>query len=203
MLIPMKRLDAAKSRLAPALPPQGRRRLMLAMALHVSTEAVAADVGPVALVSSDPQAAGLAASAGVGLLSDAGLPWNDGLRHAIASLEPAAEAVLLLAADLPLLRARDVRALARMSAPGEVVIGRAHDGGTNALLLHPPDAIVSCFGLPGSADEHARRAREAGCRPRLLDLAGVARDIDTPADADRAGIDPAVWTGRSPAARRG
>ena len=182
VLIPLKRLDAAKSRLAPALSVAERRRLMAAMMGHVARTALAADAGRVVLVSSDPAAPELAGRLGIGCVSDAGLPWNPGLAHARRQLPAPAGAVLYLAGDLPLVEVADVAALLDAGRDGTVVIGRAHDGGTNALLVRPAAAFEPAFGTPESAAVHAARAVEHALDVVVLDRPGIARDIDTPAD---------------------
>jgi 2-phospho-L-lactate/phosphoenolpyruvate guanylyltransferase len=186
ILIPLKHLDAAKQRLHPDVGAKGRRTMMLAMLAHVAAEALGADIGPVALATSEPQAPSLAAELGVGLVDDGGLPWNSGLVHALRLLPVPPEAVLYLAGDLPLVTAEEVRALADAVAGGGVAIGRAHDGGTNALGLRPPEALVPAFGSPQSARVHARLAEQAGLEVVVVDLPGIALDVDTPADAERA-----------------
>jgi 2-phospho-L-lactate/phosphoenolpyruvate guanylyltransferase len=182
VLIPLKRLDAAKSRLAPALSAAERSRLMAAMVAHVARTAVAADAGRVVLVSSDPAAPALAGRLGIGCVSDAGLPWNPGLAHARARLPAPAGAVLYLAGDLPLVEVGDIAALIEAGGNKAAVVGRAHDGGTNALWVSPAAAFEPAFGEPASATVHAARALEAGLRVAVLDRPGIARDVDTPAD---------------------
>lgn len=190
VLIPLKPPAQAKSRLAPVYGSGERRALMREMAAHVAETALTAGLGPVALVGDGPDLAAFARSIGVELRTDAGLPWNDGLRHAIEHLAPAPAAVLIAAADLPLVTAGELHALADAGRADGVVIGRAHDGGTNALLLRPPFAIATCFGVPASARAHAQRAAAAGLPATVLDLPGVAQDVDTPADAIRSAIRP-------------
>ena len=183
VLIPLKHLAAAKSRLAPALSVAERTRLMAAMVAHVARTAVAADAGRVVLVSSDPAAPALAGRLGVACVSDAGLPWNQGLMHARAHLPGPAGAVLYLAGDLPLLEVGDVAA--RDRGWGQLdrrASGRAHDGGTNALWVCPAAALEPAFGTPGSAAVHAARAVEHGLGVVVIDRPGLARDVDTPAD---------------------
>ena len=184
ILIPLKRLAGAKQRLHPALGGDERRRLMLAMVEHVAREAVAADVGPVALCSCEPLAPALARTYRVGLVSDGELPWNEGLDHARGLLAP--EAVLYLAGDLPLLAASDVRALVTAMPERGIAIGRAHDGGTNALAVRPADVITPAFGSAASALVHAQLAATAGIESVTLDRPGLALDVDTPDDVIRA-----------------
>jgi 2-phospho-L-lactate/phosphoenolpyruvate guanylyltransferase len=182
VLIPLKRLDAAKTRLRSALSGAERRRLMASMLKGVVRAALAADVGRVALASSDPGAPALAAGLGIGCVSDGGLAWNPGLVYARAALAAPAAAVLYLAGDLPLLEAGDVATLVAAGGEATAVIGRAHDGGTNALWVSPASALDPAFGTRGSAGVHAAAAAAAGLRPVILDRPGVAHDVDTAAD---------------------
>lgn len=182
VLIPLKRLDAAKSRLAPGLSVAERRRLMAAMVAHVAHTALAADAGRVVLVSSDPAAPALAGRLGIDCVSDGGLPWNPGLTHARAQLPAPADAVLYLAGDLPLVKVGDIAALIDAGRAAAAVVGRAHDGGTNALWVCPAGAFEPAFGSPQSAAVHAARAEEGGLEVIVLDRPGIARDVDTPAD---------------------
>jgi 2-phospho-L-lactate guanylyltransferase len=185
ILIPLKHLDDAKRRLHPAIGSEQRRALMLSMLTHVSTEAVAAGLGPVALASSEPRAPAIADQLGIGLFSDGGLPWNAGLGYALSLLHPAPAAVLYLAGDLPLVTSAEIAELAAAIPASGVAIGRAHDGGSNALGLRPADAIVPAFGSDQSARAHAGLAQAAGLAVAVVDLPGIALDVDTPADVAR------------------
>ncbi len=182
VLIPLKRLDTAKSRLRSALSGAERRQLMRGMVAHVVRAAVAAGAGRVVLASSDPGAPALAAELGVACLSDGGLAWNAGLAHARGLVPSPAAAVLYLAGDLPLIEPDDVAALVEAGGSATAVIGRAHDGGTNALWVAPAGALQPAFGTRGSAAVHAAAAAAAGLRPVVLDRPGLAHDVDTPAD---------------------
>jgi 2-phospho-L-lactate guanylyltransferase len=165
-----------------------RRELMLAMLRHVVEVAVAADVGPVALATSEPSGPELARAMGIGCVSDGGLPWNDGLVHALAQIEPAPEAVLYLAGDLPLLRADEVRHLVAEAARDGVTIGRAYDGGTNALVVRPATGLRPTFGHATSSQVHEMAALRARLPIRMVDLPGISLDVDTPADHKRAAL---------------
>lgn len=182
VLIPVKRLVGAKSRLADGYDSAARQALALAMTAGVVAAARAArGVDRVFIVTSEPDAASL----GAATLDDGGLPWNEGLAHAIAALAPLPDAVAIVAGDLPLVTAADVEALVAAIPPRGIAVARAHDAGSNGLGLRPPDALVPNFGLPGSAARHLERARAAGLAGVLVDRPGLAHDVDTPADADR------------------
>ena len=79
----------------------------------------------------------------------------------------------MLAADLPDVTADDVRELIANAQPLAIV--EAADGTTNAIAACPPSAFRPSYG-PGSA------ARHGGTRVRL---AGLERDVDSPADLER------------------
>ena len=89
---------------------------------------------------------------------------------------------LVVHADLPLLAVEDVLSL--LDEPGDVVIARSYDGGTNGLLLRR--VIAPAFGVD-SAHAHASRARAAGLSCRVVDIPGFARDIDDPASLTASG----------------
>jgi 2-phospho-L-lactate/phosphoenolpyruvate guanylyltransferase len=196
IVIPVKRLDEAKSRLAGLLDEEHRRTLMRELLDRVAAAAREAACGRIWLATSDPSGPAIAADLGVDVVSDGGLAWNQGLEHARQQLEPQPDAVLYLAGDLPLLTAEEVRELASAAPPRGVVIGRARDGGTNALLVSPADALTPRFGEHGSAAVHRYAALAAELQVVILDLPGVALDVDTPQDIADAGLPvPGASTG--------
>ena len=178
MLVPVKRLADAKSRLAAAYGSGTRLALQLELAAGVVAAASAAPtVDRVVVATSDPEASRLAEA-----VSDGDLPWNEGLAHAIAGLRPRPDAVVILAGDLPLVCPDDVEALVRATPALGVAVARARDGGSNGLGLRPPDALMPNFGIPDSAAVHAQRALGAGLEAVICDRPGLALDLDTPAD---------------------
>ena len=184
VLVPVKRLAGAKSRLAGSYDAATRRALQLELAAGVVAAAGAAElVDRVLVATSDPGAAGLAEA-----VSDGDLPWNEGLAHAIAQVRPCPDAVVILAGDLPLVRPGDVDALVRAIPARGLAVARARDGGSNALGLRPPGVLVPSFGATASAALHLRRARRAGLEAVVCDRPGLALDLDTPADV-RAALD--------------
>jgi 2-phospho-L-lactate/phosphoenolpyruvate guanylyltransferase len=182
VLVPLKRLDRAKSRLDGLLGPSARAALMRALLDRTLAEAArASGLGRIVLVSSEPKSSSIAAKHGIAWFDDRGLPWNEALaaatREAVGS-----DDVLILSADLPLLDAGDVEAFLAAAPPRGLAIARARDAGTNAVLLRPAGAIFTCFGVPGSAAEHARLAAEAGLPAVIVDLPGLATDLDSADD---------------------
>ena len=179
VLVPVKRLDGAKSRLAGALAPHERAELMLELLHNVVGAVREADVGPITLVTSEPLSV-----AGATRWDDSGLAWNDALLAAMREVvsEPVAT---IVSADLPLLRAEEVRALIDATPARGIAIARATDGGTNAVSMRPSAALKTCFGEPRSARRHAELAEQAGLAHAIVDLPGLAFDLDTPEDLER------------------
>jgi 2-phospho-L-lactate/phosphoenolpyruvate guanylyltransferase len=179
VLVPVKRLDAVKARLSGVLSAEQRAALMLELLETVLAAVAAADVGPVTVVSGDPLPPN-----GVARWDDRGLAWNDALAAAMREIvaEPIAAVV---SADLPHLSADDVRALVEATPVRGIVIARATDGGTNAVAMRPPGALATLFGQPASSRRHAEAAAAHDLDHVLLDLPGLAFDVDTPADLER------------------
>ena len=183
VLVPLKRLDGAKTRLAAALEPASRRDVMRAML--AGTLGAVRPVGRATLVSSDPAAATLAADHAVSWWDDRGLSWNAALAAAMREVvkEPV---VAVVSADLPLVVTEDVEALVGATPGRGVAIARARDGGTNAVSMRPPGLLVTCFGVPASSVRHAEIAAAAGVDATVVDREGLALDLDTPEDAEHA-----------------
>ena len=87
----------------------------------------------------------------------------------------------IVSADLPLLTASDVLALVEATPARGIAIARALDGGTNALSMRPAKLVTTQFGVQESASVHAA----LGVPSIIVDLPGLAFDIDTPADLRR------------------
>jgi 2-phospho-L-lactate guanylyltransferase len=184
-VLPVKRLYAAKQRLAAGLGGEQRRALAEAMVADV-LEAIgeARSVERTIVVSGDPVAQELAAGAGAEVVPD---PEDAG--HVEAALAGIARAevegagcVVLLPGDCPLLDPRELdRLLTGVPERYVGIVPDRHGTGTNALVLSPPDAIVPAFG-EGSRERHVAAAREAGVPFGVEELPSLGLDLDTPAD---------------------
>jgi 2-phospho-L-lactate guanylyltransferase len=184
-VLPVKRFDAAKQRLAAGIDDERRRALAAAMVADV-LEAIgeARSIERTIVVSGDPIAQELAAEAGAAVVPDPGdLGHIEAVLAGIARAEAeGAECVVLLAGDCPLLDPRELdRLLTGVPSPYVGIVPDRHGSGTNALALTPPDAIVPAFG-EGSCARHVAAAREAGIAFGVEELASLGLDLDTPAD---------------------
>jgi 2-phospho-L-lactate guanylyltransferase len=181
-LVPLKRLGEAKSRLRHSLTPTQRVELMRLLLEHAIAQVRdTPQVDRVILVSSEPDAAEIAAGLDVEHFDDRGLAWNDALAAAMGEAVRSAQ-VLILSADLPLVRSEDVQAFIAAAPQPGVAIARARDAGTNGLVMSPPGAAATCFGATGSAAQHAALATAAGLASAIVDIPGLALDLDVDDD---------------------
>lgn len=180
--VPVKDLFGTKSRLAPLLDPGGRAGLTLYMMKHVLSVLQRARLPSSNLCVVSPDRLVLETAAGAGavplLQSTSGL--NSALeeaRHWSVSL--GAASLLVLPADLPLLRSEDVEAMLFAGDESPVTVAPdAGETGTNALLLEPPDAIPFLFG-PGSYQAHLDASRRRGLGVSQCRLPNLSFDVDT------------------------
>jgi 2-phospho-L-lactate guanylyltransferase len=184
-VLPVKRLYAAKQRLAAGLSGEQRRTLAGAMVADV-LEAIgeARAIERTILVSGDPIAQELAAGAGAEVVPD---PEDGGHSQAaqagiVRAEAEGAKCVVLLPGDCPLLDPRELdRLLTAIPERYVGIVPDRHGTGTNALVLSPPDAIAPSFG-EGSCERHVAAARQAGVPFEVERVASLGLDLDTPAD---------------------
>ena len=201
-IVPVKPFSEGKSRLAGYISPQTRHTLnrnFLARTLdaihlaHIDAEIV--------VVSRDNDALHLAARLGSHVLTED--PYNplslvtghrafstdhesqlnaaltQAARYAVAR---GATRVLILPTDMPNLTADDVCTMASPRGRGpQIIIAPSRDGGTNALMLQPGQAIPFAFGR-NSFRRHQRLAVEAGIPVRVVESGSLLFDIDLPKD---------------------
>ncbi|PFG44421.1 2-phospho-L-lactate guanylyltransferase [Isoptericola jiangsuensis] len=212
-VVPVRDGVSGKSRLAAALDPGARRRLVVALARHVlgvldgcaavdRVVVVTADPGFVAEVL-DPSGHGTggpgpdkrsvppARVGGTDVIREpAGRPGlNVALEHARTAVRAVGPGRLLVVhADLPLLTGDDVAAV--LAGPGDVVVATdRHGTGTNLLAvpLGSSGDAARPFGFrfgAGSRAAHEQEAAASGLTCAVVDRPGTALDLDTLADWD-------------------
>lgn len=175
IIVPMRPLAEAKSRLGDVLPPAPRAALARQMFCHVLR--VAEAYAPTSVVSRDRAVLALASSP----ISDRATGLNPALEQARVALDGTAP-LLALSADLPLLSVDDLRAMVSLLPTAEVIAAPDRAGtGTNALLLARPGLIPYLFGDDSFA-RHRTAAAERRLRFAVCERAGLATDIDRPED---------------------
>lgn len=186
IIMPVKPLLRAKSRLSAVLTPTQREKL--AMTLFERNLQLLKDLPEVAgilVVSRDTKVLAIARDYGVTTVQESGQPeLNPALQRATDFLKTLnAKSVLILPTDLPLLSAEDVHNIVEEgSYSGTIVIAPDREKeGTNALLVNPPGAITYHYG-PSSFARHRAAAELEGLTVKIYESSRVAIDIDTPED---------------------
>jgi 2-phospho-L-lactate guanylyltransferase len=181
VVVPVKRLDIAKSRLS-SYGDASRRALALAFAADVVLAALL--VAEVLVVTDDEEARELLASLGAQVAPDdpdAGL--NPALAHGADLLRERAPAlaVATLSADLPSLLAPDlVSVLGRVPVGGRGFVADLAGTGTTLLAASSGQPLLPTFGHDSRAQHLASGAVE------LIAPESVRRDVDTPEDLEHA-----------------
>lgn len=185
-LLPVKRLDRAKGRLAELLSPAEREQLALATLRTVL--AALEDAGMKALILT-PDAEHLREALGgnAEILQEepeAARGLNPQLERAVTRLLEAGglAELLILHADLPLASGDELRRLAAAEPRANTVtMVRSRDGGTNAMLMRPPGRFPLAYGT-GSFAKHEMAARAAGMSVAAVESEALSLDLDTPPD---------------------
>jgi len=185
ILIPVKNLAAAKQRLSSVLDQAARTELAQAM-LHDVVAAVAMWAGrpAAALVTGDPFAIELAREYDFEIVPDALNPGETGAIEMATRvcLERGVESTLVIPADIPLIQPGEIEEIfAHAPDQGSVLVPAADGRGTNAALRRPADLFPLRFGND-SFKPHLAAARATGKPCRVLQLPGIALDVDGPVE---------------------
>jgi 2-phospho-L-lactate/phosphoenolpyruvate guanylyltransferase len=181
-ILPVKRFDAAKQRLAEALGGGCRAALAAAMFADViGALERAATIQTIVVVSADRQVRDVIAGRDVVLIED--LP-EKGQSHAARSGLARASALgceraALVPSDCPLLEPADLDGIVTASAGAEVVIvPDRHETGTNALVMDPSGPFEPQFG-PDSLRLHTEQAERRGLSYTVERPLSLTLDVDT------------------------
>ena len=185
ILVPIKNTSTAKQRLASILDQPARTQLAQAMLTDVLTAIRDWKRRPkVGIVTSDPYATTLAQEYGFDVIPD---PDNPGETGAIematrVCVERGEESTLVIPADIPLIQPWELEQIYNQAPERGTVIVPAGDGrGTNAILRRPANLFPLRFGND-SFKPHLASAQATGEPCILLNLPGIAVDVDNPPD---------------------
>ncbi len=130
-------------------------------------------------------------------LAIAEIAWRHGVEHvddeaggtinhaaqaaAVWARHREAHSLLIMHADIPVISETEITALLAAGRSAAVVIVESKDGGTNALMVTPPDAIPFHYG-PLSASKHqlAAQQRRLPCTRQTFEH--LSTDLDDAAD---------------------
>lgn len=196
LIIAVKRLAVAKTRLSALFATEARERVVLAMLVDTVTAATGvAAVRSVTVVTPDPAAAVAARDLGATVIPDPTPPnhpdpLNNAIRAACGPVAARTPNIVVLQGDLPALRSGELAdALTAAAVHPRSFVADRHGTGTSALIaLGVP--LDPRFGADSAAGHRASGAVELpGEWP------GLRCDIDTPDDLARArrlGVGPAT-----------
>jgi len=186
-IIPVKRFENSKSRLAQVLGLQ--ERITLSELMLDDTLAALATSGcfeEILIVTSDCRAKEIASRRAAVVIfqeNDAGVNSAVALADAY-SAKAGAHATVVVPQDLPLMNTRDIAGVCALAKAGPCVAlcPSLRFDGTNILLRKPPFAIATHYD-DNSYESHLQAARAAGLPARVIESKNLMFDLDTPEDA--------------------
>jgi len=181
IVLPVKTLAEAKTRLEPVLDPLERGALTLAMLEDVMDATLALSGWETWVISPDEVVIEIALQRGVHAIVEDKPPLANAVRQ--VEEEAAARGVQHLAVLLPDTPLVTAPALTRaLHTLGPVVLAPSVDeSGTNLLVRRPPTAIDARFGVD-SYRRHLEAAAEAQIPTAVVEIPEIAFDLDLPSD---------------------
>ncbi len=190
-VIPIKRLDRAKQRLAPILTEEERTLLFTKMVEDVLTATEACtSVDEIVVVTNDEFVIQLALGFGSRIIDE---PVNPGLIPAVteAAKQLTADGIgimLFLPGDVPLVTPEELEVVmdgfGQTGEPEFLIVPASDLGGSNCIVCSPPDCMEFAFG-EDSFRRHLAIARKLDIVPTVAKLPGIGLDIDTPEDLEQ------------------
>ena len=179
-IVPIKRLDMAKTRLSKILNDEERVKLTLAMLKDVLKAIRDSDIEQTYLIGANRKVAEIAKGGSNIFLWDGG----EGLDKAVElaneiCCSDGAEATIFVPSDLPLLTSCDLNNILELIHKGiQVVITPSKNLGTNILARKPPTVIPTSFGEK-SFRKHIKLSRERDVKYEIYKSRNVLLDVDS------------------------
>jgi 2-phospho-L-lactate guanylyltransferase len=184
-IVPVKGFDHGKSRLMPALAPDDRRALSIALFRRVLRACTGCSAIDHVLVATDSPRALTSLPRTSQLLDPApSLPFARVLDRALAHAHAhgATRAVIALG-DLPLIEPRDIAELVAAFARAPIVVAPDHwRRGVGAIAVTLPAPLPMQLGHRDSFHRTMRAAGERRAQVALVHNPHLSRDLDTGAD---------------------
>ena len=196
LIVAVKRLAAAKTRLAPMFSAPTRENIVLAMLVDTLTAAArVASVGRITVVTPDDVAAAAAAELGAEVLADPtpeghANPLNNALAAAERAISESISNIVVLQGDLPALQTQELAEA--------IAAARRYDRSFVADRPGTGTAALCAFGVvldPRFGPDSSAQHRHSGAIELTGAWPGLRCDIDTPEDlavARRLGMGPAT-----------
>jgi 2-phospho-L-lactate guanylyltransferase len=183
VLLPVKDFHHAKQRLAPVLDVEKRAALAHAMLADVlDALSAASEPSRIVVYTASESVVRTVQPFGFEIIHERQVSGHSAAVNAILPvLCETSERILVIASDLPHLSADEIDRALTVECPALAIMPSRDGTGTNGIIVTPPFAINADYG-PGSFRRHLDAAARAGMAPGVLELPGVAFDIDTPED---------------------
>lgn len=183
-VIPVKRLDNAKSKLAPFLTAAERKEFCLKMLEDVlNTVNSTKRINQTVVISNDLEVLHTTEKLKIKYLKERKNGLNQAVSQAIDwCRKRGVSSVLVLPIDIPLVKPVDLERMLALREKASMVISPSRNReGTNALLLTPPNIIPTTYG-PQSFHKHLEEASKREISFSCYGSERVALDIDTVED---------------------
>jgi 2-phospho-L-lactate guanylyltransferase len=191
VLLPVKEFNNAKQRLAPAMDAPGRAALARAMLTDVLA-ALKRSRTPdrVVVFTAAEEVKEMVEPFGFEILFERSVEGHSAAVNLLLDeFSGSSSSIFAIAGDLPKLTSSEIDfALNAASEPITLLPSRDWTG-TNGVVFIPPARIAMEYG-EGSFRRHLSKVSAAGLRSDVIDLPGIAFDIDTPQDLEAYFEDP-------------
>lgn len=194
LIIAVKRLGAAKTRLAPVFSAPTRESVVLAMLIDTLTAATrVSSLHSITVITPDDVAGAAATELGAQVLADPTAPDDpDPLNSAVKAAASAVDVpnIVVLQGDLPALQTQELAEA--------ISAARQYERSFVADRLGTGTAVLCAFGTtldPRFGPDSAARHRRSGAIELTGAWPGLRCDVDTPADlaaARQLGVGPAT-----------
>lgn len=181
-LIPVNKIDEAKTRLSGMLSAEERKGLVLSMLCDVLDSVKGEGIEAVVISPTD-------------LRHSLDYDFHfiheekkEGLNAAVKkasryAIEKGAKATLFIPADTPLLTRLHIREIMELGKTHPLIISPSSRGGTGILYRRPPFIIESRF-TSTSFSDHEKESRKRGVEMFVYDSFAISLDIDVPEDIE-------------------
>jgi len=181
VIIPFKGLAESKSRLAHEISDDLRKRLVTAMLSDVvSAVSSSKMVNHIIVITSDREIENIIPKKATILQENKPRGINQAITEAseYSTTRMHAEAALVIPADLPLIKPRDIDTIiSKGKTKPTVILSPSLTGGTNILYRAPPQIIEPKFGK-NSFQKHLEETRKINIEPKIYNSPRVTLDLD-------------------------
>jgi 2-phospho-L-lactate guanylyltransferase len=191
VLLPVKDFKHSKQRLAPALEAPARADLARAMLRDVLNALARAKIPErIVVFTAADEVVQMAKAMGFDIALEKSVDGHSAaVNQMVEELSGTSSRILSIASDLPRLVASEIDFVLQAASEPVTLIPSRDWTGTNGVAFIPPARITMEYGA-GSFRRHLSKAAAAGLRSDVMDLPGIAFDVDTPDDLNAFLEDP-------------